>query len=183
MGRFAPPEVVAAALSNATAVEPLIAAMWPHCYRVAAAIIGEPRLAEDAAQEACACVYRSLRRIREPAAFDGWVYRIVVREATRMARRNRTAPPAASASPPLGGDDDASLDLWRALALLPPDLRAVVILFYFDDLPGDAIARILRVSPVTVRTRLARARQRLRGMLADDLDLASTAWETAAHAS
>ncbi|MBV8748158.1 MAG: sigma-70 family RNA polymerase sigma factor [Candidatus Eremiobacteraeota bacterium] len=183
MGRFAPPEIVAAALSNATAVEPLIAAMWPHCYRVAAAIIGEPRLAEDAAQEACACVYRSLRRIREPAAFDGWVYRIVVREATRIARRNRTAPTAAAPPPLCGGDDEASLDLWRALALLPPDLRAVVILFYFDDLPGDAIARILRVSPVTVRTRLARARQRLRGMLADDLDLPSTAWETATHAS
>ena len=57
-----------------------------------------------------------------------------------------------------------------------------MILFYFDDLPGEAIARILGVSPVTVRTRLARARDRLRDVLDDDPRTTPTSWETASHA-
>lgn len=88
MGRFASPELVAAALRDPSAVEALIAAVWPHAYRVAAAVIGERRLAEDAAQEACVVVHRSLRTLRSADAFDGWTYRIVVREATRIARRS-----------------------------------------------------------------------------------------------
>ncbi|MBV9439501.1 MAG: sigma-70 family RNA polymerase sigma factor [Candidatus Eremiobacteraeota bacterium] len=177
MARFAPPELVAAALHDAAEVERLVEEIWPHCYRVAAAMLGDARLAEDAAQEACVAVYRSLRRVRDAAAFDGWVYRIVVREATRLARRRRT--PDVFDARPLGLDDAASLDLWRALDTLPGDLRAVVILFYFDDLPGDAIARILRVSPVTVRTRLTRARERLRAALGPDTISTPAAWETA----
>lgn len=180
MGRFAPPDLVAAALHDPAAVEPLIAAIWPHCYRVAAAVIGERRLAEDAAQEACVVVHRSLRRLRSPEAFDGWMYRVVVREAIRIGRRRRVVEPAAAEA--LAADDPTSLDVWRALATLPPQLRAVVMLFYFDDLPGEAIARILGVSPVTVRTRLTRARAQLRGVLDDDVSTASTSWETASHA-
>lgn len=180
MGRFAPPELVTAALHDASAVEPLIAAIWPHCFRVAVAVIGERRLAEDAAQEACVVVHRSLRRLRSVEAFDGWMYRVVVREATRIARRRRVAAPPAALL--LAPDEPMSLDVWQALATLPLQLRAVVILFYFDDLPGEAIARILGVSPVTVRTRLARARTRLRVLLDDDFCTSSTAWETASHA-
>lgn len=180
MGRFAPPELVAAVLDDAGAVEPLIAAIWPHCYRLAAAVIGERGLAQDAAQEACVVVHRSLRRLRSPDAFDGWIYRIVVREATRIARRRRPIEPDAAVT--LAPDDPTSLDVWRALAALPPELRAVVILFYFDDLPGDAIARVLGVAPVTVRTRLARARERLRGLLDDEIRSAANSWEAASHA-
>lgn len=180
MGRFAAPELVAAALRDPSAVEALIAAVWPHAYRVAAAVIGERRLAEDAAQEACVVVHRSLRKLRSIDAFDGWMYRVVVREATRIARRRRVVEADAAAM--LSAGEPASLEVWHALETLPPQLRAVVILFYFDDLPGEAIARILGVSPVTVRTRLARARDRLRDVLDDDPRAAPASWENASHA-
>ena len=179
MSRFAPPDLVAAALRDGTLIEPLIAALWPQCYRVAAAITGDPRLAEDAAQEACVVVHGALRSLREPAAFDGWMYRIVVREATRIAKRHRAQPHAAER---LAADDTTSIDIWRAMAALPPTLRAVVVLYYFDDVPADDIARVMRVSPVTVRTRLRRARERLRGILSDDVDFPPVTLEAAHHA-
>lgn len=181
MSRFAPRDLVIRARTDAAAIEPLIVAIWPHCFRVAAAVLGDRRLAEDAAQEACIVVQRALRRLRSVEAFDGWTYRIVLREAARIARGSRMVSPADPAT--LALDDPTSLDVWRALAALPPHLRSVVVLFYFDDLPGDSIARILRVSPVTVRTRLARARKRLRGLLDErDLRSSSTPWETVTNA-
>jgi RNA polymerase sigma-70 factor, ECF subfamily len=59
------------------------------------------------------------------------------------------------------------MDVWRALAALSPQLREVTVLFYFDDLPTDEIAGILGIPHATVRTRLLRARERLRSLLGD----------------
>jgi RNA polymerase sigma-70 factor (ECF subfamily) len=62
------------------------------------------------------------------------------------------------------------MDVWSAVAELPPELRDVTVLFYFDDLKSIDIASILGVAHATVRTRLARARERLRGLLDDYVD-------------
>jgi RNA polymerase sigma-70 factor (ECF subfamily) len=62
------------------------------------------------------------------------------------------------------------VDVWRALATLSPELRDVTVLFYFDDLKSEQIAAILGLAHSTVRTRLARARERLRGLLDDYKD-------------
>ncbi len=63
-----------------------------------------------------------------------------------------------------------TVDVWRALAKLSPELRDVTVLFYFDDLRSNEIAGILRIPHPTVRTRLARARERLRGLLDNYVD-------------
>ncbi len=84
MARWAPPELVSAALTgDEAAAERLIAAVWPGCFRLAATIIGDRNLAQDAAQEACVIVHRQIRKLRNVAAFDAWLYRIVMRESAR----------------------------------------------------------------------------------------------------
>jgi len=170
MGRWAPAEIVSAALTgDDVAAERLIAAVWPGCFRLAATVLGDRSLAQDAAQEACVIVHRKIRSLRSIDAFDAWLYRVVMRESARVRRRNPAAheqPAEVSAS----GGDPTSMDVWRALASLPPDLRDVTVLFYFDDLKSEEVAAILRVRHPTVRTRLARARERLRGLLDDYRD-------------
>jgi len=166
MGRWAPPEVVADALrGDEDAADRLVCAVWPRCSRLAASIIGDWSLAQDAAQEACVILHRKVRGLRSVAAFDSWMYRIVLREASRVRRSN--APFEQLAEHCEGVDAAVSLDVWRALATLPPKLRTVVVLFYFDALTSEEIAGILRVPHATVRTRLLRARDRLRGLLRD----------------
>jgi RNA polymerase sigma-70 factor (ECF subfamily) len=169
MGRWAPQETVEAAVrGDETSVERLISAIWPGCFRLAASAIGDNDLAQDAAQEACAIVHRRVAGLRDPVAFDAWLYTIVMREAARVRRRNPlAAEPLESASTSVDGA--IAIDVWSALSRLPPDQRDVVVLFYFDDLKTEDIARILRVAHATVRTRLNRARERLRGVL-DDYD-------------
>lgn len=167
MTRWAPPETISAAhRGDENAREALVAAVWPGCYRLAATVIGDAALAQDAAQEACAIVHRRIPDLRDLGAFDAWLYRIVMREAAHVRRRNPPVyeiPERAAAAE----DTSSTIDVWRALGDLPPDQRDVVVLFYFDDLPTEEIAKILNVAHVTVRTRLSRARERLRGILDD----------------
>lgn len=182
MGRWAAPETVTAAISGDDAtVERLLAAIWPGCFRLAATLLGDWNLAQDVAQDACVVVHRKVRGLRSPAAFDAWLYRIVVREASRVRRRSRRETrPCAEHFP---ADTSIALDVWHALAQLSRELREVTVLFYFDDLSGEQIAAVLRVPHATVRTRLARARERLRSQLGDYRDdLPSGDLEATPHA-
>jgi RNA polymerase sigma-70 factor, ECF subfamily len=183
MGRWAPPELIAAAVGgDRAAVEPLLAAVWPACFRLAATLLGDRSLAQDAAQDACVIVHRKVRGLRSPDAFDAWLYRIVVRESSRV-RRRRHAGETVSYADQFAADTTVALDVWRALATLSPELREVTVLFYFDDLTGEEIAAVLRVPHATVRTRLARARERLRGLLGDYAgDLRSDTLKAVSHA-
>lgn len=167
MTRWASPGLISAAIAGeASAADGLVNAIWPACYRLAASLIGDCALAQDAAQDACVIVHRKIGSVRNADAFDAWVYRIVARESSRVRRRFRspqTQPYENGFTP----DSTASMDVWRALAELSPPLREVTVLFYFDDLKTEEIAHILGIPHATVRTRLARARERLRATLGD----------------
>ncbi len=182
MARWASRELVAEALSGSDeALDRLIATIWPSCFRIAATVIGDASLAQDAAQDACVVVMRKVRTLRNADAFDAWVYRVVMREASRVRRRHEAAIALPYTDPCYTHDSDA-IDVWRALASLSPKLRDAAILFYFDDFKTHEIAQILRVPHVTVRTRLARARERLRAVLDDSLDSHDVIKETKEHA-
>jgi RNA polymerase sigma-70 factor (ECF subfamily) len=157
--------VDAARNGSRESLDALITQIWPSCFRVAASILGDRDMAQDAAQETCLAVSRNIASLRSIAAFDTWLYRIVLREAMRSRKRHRTpCNPIASSE----HDHSASLDLWRALDQLPSALRDIVVLTYFDDLTSGEISSIIGIPHVTVRVRLMRARERLRKMLAVD---------------
>jgi len=181
MRPWAPRELVSTALTgDETDAERLIAAVWPGCFRLAATIIGDRNLAQDAAQEACVIVHRKIRSLRNAAAFDAWLYRIVMRESSRVRRQHKiTQQPMYERS--FESDGTTAMDIWRAVGALSLELRDVIVLFYFDDLKTGEIAAILRIPHPTVRTRLARAREHLRGLL-DDYSTGPRAEEAQKHA-
>ena len=55
--------------------------------------------------------------------------------------------------------------LWEAVCALPPERRAAVVLFYYEDMPVGQIAKCLGVPAGTVKSRLARARKQLKELL------------------
>jgi RNA polymerase sigma-70 factor (ECF subfamily) len=181
MGRWVSPELVSTALQgDVAAVEHLVAAVWPGCFRLAASVLGDRSLAEDAAQEACAIVHRKVRSLRSADAFDSWLYRVVMREAAKVRRRN-VAFDDRVPERSVEVDGATSMDVWEALSALSPPLREVIVLFYFDDLKSHEIAEILRIPHATVRTRLAKARERLRDLLGDYADISISTEMEAKH--
>jgi RNA polymerase sigma factor (sigma-70 family) len=161
-----PPEVIEAARSNdQEAMESLLRMLWPHAYRIARLIIQDDALAEDAAQEASATIYRDLRSLRSVGASRVWLYHVVAREAVRVAKRYKQDQIAASIDSAL--EIERRLDVLDAVGTLPPVLRAVVVLHYYADLSTGEIGAALQIPGATVRFRLVQARRRLRASLAD----------------
>ncbi len=160
--------LVEAACSGGLAeAERLIEAAWPDAFRLALAVLGDRSAAEDAAQEACIALYRSISALRCPDAFRVWFYRIIVREAA--AQKKRRARPEAAAHDRLEPRDHAAVvDLWRALDRLPQKLRDVVVLRYYEDLSSREIASVLGVPDGTVRFRLMTAKRHLRDVLREE---------------
>lgn len=140
------------------------------------AFLGDFHLAQDAAQEAFIEAYQSLTKLREPAAFPGWLRRIVHKHCDRLTRRKRvpTAPLEAAGSVASGKPGPADLAGKRemrdrvlaAIRALPDKQRMATTLFYINGYSQKDIAEFLDVPVTTVRKRLARSRSRLReGMM------------------
>ncbi|HKU81431.1 MAG TPA: sigma-70 family RNA polymerase sigma factor [Candidatus Tumulicola sp.] len=152
------------------AIESLIAGVWPHAYRIARGVLHDPALAEDAAQEACAIVYREISKLRSATAFGVWFYRIVVRETLAVRRPDAALPAGVLPECVDRAETDRSvarLDVLRALASLAPHLRVAVVLRFYAGLNSREIARVLRVPDGTIRFRLMVARRKLERLLAD----------------
>lgn len=159
-----PPELIEAARdSSGDAMERLLRMLWPHAFRIARSIVQDRGLAEDAAQEACALIYRQLAQLRNADAFRVWAYRIVIREALRATRRIAQSNNSPAAVYEM--DVDTHIDLLSALAQLPPKLRAAIVLHYYAEFNSTEIGKSLGIPSATVRFHLARARQRLKRIL------------------
>jgi RNA polymerase sigma-70 factor (ECF subfamily) len=160
---------------GAAEADDLIRAVWPRAYRIAVSIVNDASLAEDAAQEACAILFRSIRRLRSIEAFGVWFYRIVVRQAAAIATWNsRVAVPEAQ-----GGASDLSLsvlriDVLHALDTLAPAQRVAIALYYYAELNSREIAATLGMPDSSVRFHIMLAKRSLEKALKDHVEETST---------
>jgi RNA polymerase sigma-70 factor (ECF subfamily) len=136
-------------------------------------LLGDRAAMDDALQEAYVKAFRALPDFREDAGLGTWLYQITYRACVDFQRRegrhrvagdDETTPaivhdPAATAT--------ARTDLQRALAALPVDQRAAVLLVDAEGLDYEAAASVLGVAPGTIASRLSRARAALRVALAE----------------
>jgi RNA polymerase sigma factor (sigma-70 family) len=137
-------------------------------WRALVAFTGDRDVSSDAVGEAFAQLLARGSAVRDPAA---WVWRAAFRIAGGELgiRRDRVAI-ANREFPDIGAATVEGLDLMLALQQLPAKQRAAVVLRYLVELPTARVARILGISPPTVRVHLMKARRRLRQILevADD---------------
>jgi len=153
-------------LSDSGSLERLISAVWPEAFRLAAGILHDPALAEDAAQEACASMAVSLSSLKNIAAFRTWFYRLVVNEAITISRRrHETVTLLEAESRMIEFDNAEALDLSRALQNLQTNQRAIVLLHYYAGLSSREIANAAGIPAATVRFHLVLARRALRHAL------------------
>ena len=137
-------------------------------YRTARSILRNEQDAQDAVQEAVTQAFARLHTLRDPAKFKPWLLRILVNTCYDACRRRRSTVYLEAVEETLAApqsDCEERMSLWSAVMRLPEEPKAVVTLFYYEDLPIRAISEVLGVTQGTVKTRLSRARGRLRQML------------------
>jgi RNA polymerase sigma-70 factor (ECF subfamily) len=144
----------------------------PRLWAVALRTLGDPEDAADALQDACVSAYRAAGGYRADAAVTTWLHRIVVNACLDLVRRRRsrpTVPLSPAVAEPLTTEPADSVvtrvDVQRALADLPFEQRAALVLV---DLAGHTVAdaaAVLGVAEGTVKSRCARGRARLAVLL------------------
>ena len=146
-------------------------------YRLALRMCGgDAALAEDAAQEAFLAAWRGLPRFRGDSRFSTWLYRLTTNAAIdclRREKRHRGTDDLDGVELPDGGDtpqetaerSETRNAVRAALCQLTDEHREVLLLRYMQELDYGEIARALRISEGTVKSRINRAKARLKELL------------------
>ncbi len=131
--------------------------------RAAFGILGSRSAAEDAVADAFIKVFDKIRTFDNARPFEPWLYRLVVNTAidhNRLARRETTFADVIDEAGTV--DFDLRLEVAAAIKALPPQERAVVVLRYYLDFDEKSISEITQAPIGTTKSRLHRARERLR---------------------
>ena len=132
-------------------------------YRAALAILGDPHEAEDAVQDAFVrYLEKAPADLEAPSA---WLMRVLVNGCkSRLRLAWRRVGPLPDTLPAPGPEERQELE---ELFSLPPEDRAVIHLHYYEGYSTNEIAQLLGCRPGPVRSRLSRARERLRKLLVE----------------
>ena len=165
-----------------TAAERLVTTYGDRAYRLAIRITGNRADAEEVVQDALWAAVRKIDAFRGESAFASWLYRIVANGACQKIRRRRTDISLDEFTAMLDDDGSREADwsarvedpalqselrkvLTAAIAALPIDYRAVIVLRDVEGLSTREVADTLGLTIVNVKTRTHRARLFLRSRL------------------
>jgi RNA polymerase sigma-70 factor (ECF subfamily) len=174
LGRGEAAWVRGAQAGSASDLEALFREHWPRAHRAAYLVVQDAAAAEDIAQEAFLSAIRSLDRFDRQRPFGPWLHRIVVNRAIDWARtRALRGEVAGDALAHHQAAPDVSRDAYSepmrvALAALPPEHRAVIVLRHLLEYTPGEIAELLELPRGTVNSRLRRGLDRLRAALPED---------------
>ena len=151
--------VRAAQRGSSEAFAELFRRHWPRAHRAAWLVLHDATAAEDVAQEAFLAAVRALDRFDRRRPFGPWLHRIVVNRAIDYARARelRREVGDAGVEPAVVDRADApDDDILAALAALPPDQRAVIVMRHLLGFTPGEIASALGLPRGTVNSRLRR---------------------------
>jgi RNA polymerase sigma-70 factor, ECF subfamily len=122
---------------------------------------------EDALQETIIKSYKGIVNLRKNEFFKTWIIRIMINECTKILQKKKSLIYLEDAA--ITEDEDrnevSQMEIMDVINSLDEDLRIVTLLFYYEDLPQKEIAQVLNIPSGTVRSRLFRAKERLRALL------------------
>jgi RNA polymerase sigma-70 factor, ECF subfamily len=147
-------------------------------YGVAVSIIKDSQLAEDIVHEVFVTLYHKASHIRDTNKIKPWLVRTTVNRAIDFTRRRKKLLPLPgeffeqqmhynSWADPAAEMDEKELaaEIQIAIDTLPADMKALIVLYYYLEIPQKEIAADLGMALGTVKTRLRRARLAMRSHL------------------
>lgn len=155
--------------SDHHAFQSLYEKYYDRVYSIAKGILIDSDEAADAVQEIFTLIYKNLVKFDRRSKFSTWLFRIAVNRSIQSARRlkfrRHLAPytdAAESVAEPERPAEESDPKIGEAMASLHPNDRAILTLFYWDELSLQEIAESLGCSSNAAKTRLFRARERFK---------------------
>jgi len=143
-------------------------------YSLARHIIGDAAEAEEVAQEVFCKLHVHWGTLESDQHVLHWLRRVAARQAVDRWRRRKLRPRVGledapePSQPARAGDPWQEARLRQAVAELPPEQRTAVVLRYQEGMEPREIAAVLKVPLATVKSRLQRGLERLRGAMGNE---------------
>jgi RNA polymerase sigma-70 factor (ECF subfamily) len=164
--------VLRAQSGDREALNELLHSIQEPLYRYISTLVREQTPAEDILQEVFIRIYRKLGWLREPRVFRPWAYQIATRETFRYLKRERRWADQVrdetilKTIPALPARAEFAAELTervpQLIASLSPASRAVIVLYYLEEMSLDETAAVLEIPVGTVKSRLAYGLESLR---------------------
>lgn len=169
--------IARAARGDAAAFNELLGAYEKKMYAVCLRMSGNHEDAQDCLQETMLRVYRAISGFKRQSSFSTWLYRVAMNTCLDELRKKRNRPSTSldglletgwSPSDEFDTPERHALErerqqeIRRAIAELPEDMRAAVVLRDIEGLPYEEIARVLDINVGTIKSRISRGREKLR---------------------
>ncbi|NWK68751.1 sigma-70 family RNA polymerase sigma factor [Bacillus paramycoides] len=131
-------------------------------YRIAKAMLHDETNIEDALQATILKAYENIKKLKKEEFFQTWLIRILINECNNIIRSYRKVIVIEDYdSNMVAFDRYEDIDLCNAIQSLTEELRAVTVLYYYEDMNQESIAALLEIPKGTVKSRLSRAREQL----------------------
>jgi RNA polymerase sigma factor (sigma-70 family) len=142
----------------------------PRLRRYARALVSDRASADDLVQDTLERAWAKLHLYRRGTDLRAWLFTVMHNVHVNKVRSARPTDPLEDEMPELAqraaqGDSLVVRDLDRAIARLPDEQRAVLLLVTLEEMSYDQVARALGIPIGTVMSRLSRAREKLRAMM------------------
>ena len=142
-----------------------VLALEGRLYRISYGLLREEQDRKDAVQESILKAWKNLDRLRNEAFFETWLTRILIRECYNILNVRKKMFPMEFIPETRQAPQGADRQLHDAVMALDQELRLPVILCYMEGYKQREIAEILKLPEGTIKTRLKRAKAKLRQML------------------
>lgn len=147
-----------------------IVEMTQTLYRVSNAQLSQGCDREDAVQECLRKAWEKRGKLKDDRFFQTWLIRILLNECHNIQnKRGRSVLVEQMPEPAAAPTDAEAQSLRSALYQLAETLRLPILLHYIEGYQVEEVARILRIPPGTVKSRMARGRRQLRDMLSEEV--------------
>lgn len=150
-----------------TAFEQIYSLYYSKVFTIAKGVVIDAEEAADAVQEIFTLVYRNLHKFDRRSRLSTWIYRIAVNRSIQQGRASRfkyrfVDIDHAREIPDNSHEQESDPAVAQAMSELSPSDRAIILLFYWDDLSLNEIAESFGCNENAAKTRLFRARERFR---------------------
>lgn len=137
-------------------------------YKVGRSYLRSEEDIADAMSETVLKAFQSIGKLRENRYFKTWLTRIMIHECTNILRKNQRQVLVEEFDQNQLVHEEQfyeGQEVFHQVQQLPKEMAQVIVLFYYEDHSCQTIAKLLDIPESTVRTRLNRARKKLRGLL------------------
>ncbi len=134
-------------------------------FLLAVSIVKDYHDAEDAVAETMLRAYEKIDSLKDQEKFRFWLMQILVNNAKTILRKKQKIICVEEIEPYMDCGGESGSDVWESVLSLEDDLRTIVILHYYQGFRGEEIATMLNLPLGTVKSRLSRARKKLKVLL------------------